>query len=275
MKYATKTAAIALTFLGCRSAVAQTVQFVPVENHELSIEDMLGIRYYRTAPNTAGCSCTCEIPGLTVLRPDALPTLTTDTHPELLIYLPEMSHTSRTDEVWAEFALFQQEILNESLVDGDRPFLTSYVVELSLPESSGVIRLTLPEEMPALALNETYDWSFALLCDRNDFSVSLSLSGQIQRVAPPPELNSALSTTPLSQAVLFAKHGIWTDAAAILYEQRQANLHDPVWNAEWRSLLHSVGQEEFAAYPLIASPTVSHLLCTSDPSDTIEDCWFY
>lgn len=155
--------------------------------------------------------------------------LTTASHPTLLAYVPETSAET-------VFLTLQDE-------NGEEVYQTV----LPLGSQSGVVSLDIPQESPALEMQTTYKWSFALMCNNKLRPDSPVISGYIKRVQPETELIAQLEgATPEEMAAIYGKSGIWYETVAILAQLREAEPQNRELINAWNSILNSVGLEKFA-----------------------------
>lgn len=127
-----------------------------------------------------------------------------------------------------------------------------YQTILPVPDRSGIISIQLPEAAPGLEVGQSYKWSFVIMCDDTLRPDSPLVEGYIQRIQPESALGERLeSSSPLEQAALYAKSGIWHDTLAILAQLKQSQPNDSALAANWEELLTSVGLEQIVAQPLI------------------------
>ena len=117
--------------------------------------------------------------------------------------------------------------------------------EVSLTGEAGVIQVSLSEKT-TLQANKKYFWEFAIVCDANDRTKDQFVQGELQRVQLNSEIKNALKqATPLKQAELYAKAGIWQETLTTAAQLRSS---DP---KTWEDLLRSVGLKEIAKEPFI------------------------
>lgn len=120
---------------------------------------------------------------------------------------------------------------------------------LTLPGKPGVMQV-----QPVLALDpgQDYNWSFTLICDSNDPSSFVSVSGTIERV----ELNTAMATklqsqNPQERLGAAVDAGLWYETLTILAELQQTNPVNSMAQTEWQGILTAVGLEAIAQEPLL------------------------
>lgn len=166
---------------------------------------------------------------LTALMPNNNVGTTIADSPTLFFYVPKFSSKN------AEFLLVDE--------NGDDVYQT----KVNLPASSGVMRISLPEQTsdgkPLLEAGKNYSWAFSIVCDAKDRTRDLITEGRVRRVPLNTELATALKTVnsdALKQAEIYAKAGIWQETLELAASIRQSNPQ------VWRDLLKSVGLEKLA-----------------------------
>ena len=157
---------------------------------------------------------------LTALIPQSGLGLTVASHPTLLVYVPPTTATQ------AHLAL------------RDAEHRGLYQSRIQIPESGGIISITLPADSPPLAVDETYHWSLALLCQPTQTDMPIT-HGQIRRVAL-SNGGVALDQQPLlSQAVAYGRSGVWHDMLTRLATLRQTQPENMAIQANWAELLQT------------------------------------
>lgn len=150
---------------------------------------------------------------------------TISTNPKFFLYVPE--HKAKL----AEFEV------------KDKSGKSLYSTELNISTTSGIVKLTLPENV-SLKTNKEYTWTFAIVCDPLDRGTDNLVQGTIKKVEISSELeNSLKNATLLEQAKIYAKAKIWHDTIATVADLRTSN------PKEWEELLRSVELEEIASEP--------------------------
>ena len=144
-----------------------------------------------------GCASNTDVP-LTVLAPIKHVGQTASVRPTFAWFVPD------TKSFPLEFKLFE--------VTGNNSF--KLVEKLDLQSSSGIMKLSLPEDKPGLAVGQRYLWQIALKCDSNYPSTWVVARAQIEVVEMPPNLKTVLSTTKNSQEIteVYARASLWYDA---------------------------------------------------------------
>lgn len=155
--------------------------------------------------------------------------LTTDSNPSWLVYIDNTA--------------VNQLFLHVS----DREGSYDYQTILPIEEESGILKISLPEEAPELALDTPYQWSLAIICGETLRPDDPYVQGTIQRVAPLEEIE----VSEMEQVAQFAEQGIWYDAIDTLASMRQSNPDNAELQSAWTALLENVGLEELAAAPLL------------------------
>ncbi|MBD2020865.1 DUF928 domain-containing protein [Leptolyngbya sp. FACHB-36] len=106
----------------------------------------------------------------------------------------------------------------------------------------GVFSLTLPNTAQPLQAGG-YRWALSISCSADVPDRPISISGRIQRILPQSLLQQQLrqAKTPLEQAAVYAKGGIWYDALTTLGTPRcRSSLPNSALAAAWTDLLQQV-----------------------------------
>lgn len=179
----------------------------------------------------------------TALMPNSNLGLTYSPHPTLFFYVP-----NETVDFPVELILLDER--NEIV----------YQTAGRLPNQAGITSFTFPPSV-TLEPGQAYHWMFVILLDPYESFGGVDLYGWIEILA-----DSAVSrfeaSAPESRPASYAESGIWLDAIATLVALRQANPEDENLQAQWVTLLDSVGLGEIASEPLLNSS-----LITSEVSD--------
>lgn len=161
--------------------------------------------------------------------------LTLAAHPTIFIYVPENGAKA------AEFIL----------VDSDNKILYENIV--LLPDTAGVIDVTIPTNAPELKIGKNYNWTFALICEST--SPEAFVKGSIQRINPTPDLAKNLQQTPESDRwLIYSQAGIWHETLLTLAQQVRSHPNDTKITSQWKNLLNSVGLSNVATEPLKQLP---------------------
>lgn len=134
-----------------------------------------------------------------------------------------------------------------------------YSNNFDIPTESGVIGFDLPEDAPALVVNEGYHWEFSIsyvnVVSHTPLNVTLHseiVSGYVKRVTLSADLDKQLNMAPpLERASLYAKSGIWLDTVRTLAKLRLTQPQNRELIQEWRELLKSVELVKIAEQPLV------------------------
>ena len=190
---------------------------------------------------------------LTALTTPDPVSITTADRPTLMFYVPKMASENNVEFV---------------LRDGNDDLV--YETTFLLNSDAGLVSVDTAEaaDMPALSLNEDYQWYFSIVPDSDDRANDVVVHGGIRRVdqgdwlAQQPvdadltaDLTEQLETaSPLMQArVLYQQANLWHDAALMLNKMRQAEPENDAIATEWTQLLESAG---LANVLQASSPTV-------------------
>ncbi len=103
---------------------------------------------------------------------------------------------------------------------------------------SGIMTLKLPQDRPALFLNQKYRWSVSLLCYPNRPSANIFAQAWIKRVTQTP---SQILGSEGERAVQLARRGLWYDALEEMLQARTSQPTDPAIAENFLSLLQQAG----------------------------------
>lgn len=144
-----------------------------------------------------GCASNTGVP-LTVLAPIKHVGQTASVRPTFAWFVPD------TKPFPLEFKLFE--------LTGNNSF--KLVEKLDLQSSSGIMKLSLPEDKAGLVVGQRYLWQIALKCDLNHPSTWVVARAQIEVVEMLPNLKTVLSTTknPIEITEVYARASLWYDA---------------------------------------------------------------
>jgi hypothetical protein len=176
------------------------------------------------------CFFNAKQPTLTPLIPDNNVGLTLLQHPTIFVHVPATSSGQA-------FFSFQNQ-------NGDLHYQTT----LSLPKSSGVISISLPEIAPPLIINTKYQWSLVLICGQQLEPDDPQVTGWIQRVEPVAQLQELEISH--ESVCLLSQQGIWYDLLHHLAQLRKAQPDNPFLVEHWEQLLILKGLEKIATQPL-------------------------
>lgn len=175
---------------------------------------------------TRGDSCVLEkTMGLTALMPLDNVGTTVATEPTLFFYVPQNTAES------AELIVIDQE---------DE---TVYSKTFEDPIPKGIVKVNLPKNA-GLSPGQEYIWQFSLVCDSSDRAADRFVQGILMPVELTSELQKELQgASPIEQAQLYAKAGIWNETLITLADLRNSN------PKEWEELLNSVGLKDISSEP--------------------------
>ncbi len=183
----------------------------------------------RTTPggglNPTDSSCNQVGETLRALIPVKNPVRTTEAYPTFLFFSP-----LGADQI--EYGEF-------SLLPWPREEQRHYRVRFTLPESPGIVSITLPN-LPEHELSEDqpYRWYFQIYCkDSQESQPDLTINGIVQRVALTPER---------AQQIQSASPDIWYDTLAHIAEQLQQSPQNTRLKNTWQTLLQTIEAENLA-----------------------------
>jgi hypothetical protein len=181
-----------------------------------------------------------------VLMPKGRVSLTSLSHPSLLIFLPETVPPTMTLKIRGE--------------DQTNTF------KLKIPKGAGIYALNLSElpNFPPLKQNMLYKWQLELNCEFQDALDRPSpltsdgnpmVQGYIERIAPDPMLANMLKdSTREGRIEILAQEGIWYDTVSLLFEALIENPEDQILKKVWADIL-----SEPILEPVINQPLRSRL----------------
>ncbi|NEQ39704.1 MAG: DUF928 domain-containing protein [Okeania sp. SIO3I5] len=164
---------------------------------------------------------------LTAVMPKNNIGTTVSPNPTVYLYVPKTSKQN------AEFVVYDK---------SDRTGKPIYTSNISLPESSGIVKVSLPKTVE-LQPNNTYIWHFGIICDPNKPSLNYYLNGWLKRTSLTPKIEAKLKELeekPLEQAKLYAESSVWNETITTLEKSRVT------YPNAWKELLQSVGLEKIA-----------------------------
>jgi hypothetical protein len=183
-------------------------------------------------------SVTALVPGEgTVNESISFSALTVSEYPTFWVYLPDFPTNLRS----GEFILQDEKGKN------------IYKTPLTLPEKSGVIGISLPQNPQyALKQDNKYQWYFKVYCgEPENTSDYYYVKAWVQKVALTPNLESQLKAAKPGEYIAYAVNQIWQDALTNLADMRRTNSGSSVLAQDWIGLLKAVGLEEFATAPIV------------------------
>jgi Domain of Unknown Function (DUF928) len=236
------TCALATTLISVSLAdLASAQKFVPKSR---------GIPGRREGGGTRG-ACTDKARQLTAIVPMEMGE-TVSEYPSFSWALPETEATS------AEFILID-------------PTTNTEIYQTSFPITgqAGIITIAIPKEttIRPLTIGKTYKWQFAVVCDKPESSIesmgdnshNATTEGMIRRVEVSDVLQQQLKgKSPAEQAGIYAREGIWFDAAQIYTQLQREQPKNPNVQQAWRVFLESVELNHVARealFPMAASHT--------------------
>lgn len=206
----------------------------------------LGIPGDRTGAGRRGCmtsdrnlaynskQLTALVPITASARSKVVWGLTTATHPTFLFYVPY-----RAQDVHS--AKFVLRTTDDQLV---------YQTRVTLPQSPGVISLSLPQSVTALAEGKPYHWYFNIYCAERKPPTAV-VHGWVQRKTVTLTLQQQLAqATPQGRSELYFANGIWYDAVTTLADLHHRNPNDIRLAQQWAEVLEFVGLDAIASEPI-------------------------
>jgi hypothetical protein len=149
----------------------------------------------------------------------------------------------------------------------------TYRQVLEIGKTPGIISFSLPESAPPLKVGEQYQWSVAAICQPEDRLQDVVAFGQLQRVAPSPQLQQQLTKaeSPIEKAQAYADNGIWHETIEIVAKQKRQQPENQALQKAWSHLLQqdTVSLAYIAQQPFVdccVSPQATQSSSTSEAS---------
>lgn len=121
-----------------------------------------------------------------------------------------------------------------------------YQTDVTLPQTPGVVSLSLPRTVAPRLIGKRYHWFLKIYCKGQ--KPPTFVEGWIQRNSLNPVLKSQLEkATPRSRVALYAANGIWFEALSTAGYLRRRDPKD----TSWMALLRAVGLNDLANEPIL------------------------
>ncbi|AFY89176.1 protein of unknown function DUF928 [Chroococcidiopsis thermalis PCC 7203] len=121
-----------------------------------------------------------------------------------------------------------------------------YQTDVALPQTRGIISLSLPKTAPPLSVGRQYRWFLKIYCREQE--PPAFVDGWIQINPLDPTLKEQLEkATPRDRVALYAVNGLWFDALTVAAQLRRRNPNNP----SWAELLQVIGLNELAIEPIV------------------------
>ena len=120
---------------------------------------------------------------------------------------------------------------------------------LSPPIEAGIHKLELAKHGVRLEPGVPYQWFVAVVVDATQRSGDIVAGGEVQRMAPPPDMVKELERSGAAgAAAVYARAGYWYDALEALSARVDGAPGDPEPRAQRAALLEQAGLVEAASY---------------------------
>lgn len=173
---------------------------------------------------------TCSSNDLTPLIPPEQVGRTGKVRPEILLYVPA--------------AVPRQAVFVIQAVDD-----FYHAVPLRLPETTGIVSVPLPAEIPDLIAGQQYQWSFVFICHDEIRPDSPIVSGWIDTQ---DSLDSAATdVSSLAQAARYRDNALWYDMISMLAELKLGHPEDDAVHHAWLNVLERHHLEDLASEPIV------------------------
>lgn len=173
----------------------------------------------RVGGGTRSEQCLADNQALIALNPENNLGITAKSNPTLYFSIPALNQARE-----AEFVLTdsQGKLIHSTLV--------------TVAQKPQLLSIQLPED--AIATEQNYQWSFSLMCNPQDYTQDVILTGWLQRV----EMEAELTTTAnqLEKVMALKQQELWLDAIAMLIELRQAQPENGEIEQQWQQALQQL-----------------------------------
>ncbi|HEY9616152.1 MAG TPA: DUF928 domain-containing protein [Microcoleaceae cyanobacterium] len=116
---------------------------------------------------------------------------------------------------------------------------SAYETTLTTNKAQELVGVQLPSN--TVKAGQDYQWYFSVVCDPEDSSQNLVLSGWLRRVSAQITVQTGTDVeTKLKLAQAYAGAGLWSDQIATLAELRQTNPHNEQVRGQWQQLLKTL-----------------------------------
>ena len=123
---------------------------------------------------------------------------------------------------------------------------------LSVPQQGGILKITLPESVAPLDLNQSYEWGIVLMCGGKIRPDSPFASGWIQRIQLAAKVNLSLQKqSAMEKAATYGASGIWYDMISTIAELKQQKPQNPTITENWTQILKSAGLTKITAATIV------------------------
>ncbi|NEQ56941.1 MAG: DUF928 domain-containing protein [Moorea sp. SIO4A1] len=192
---------------------------------------------------SAGTRRDCPFEEFIALVPGTNFGLTTSERPTFWFYVPD----SNKPKLQAEFWLRNKEHKDV------------YKETFRLQNTPGIVKITLPETVLPLVVEDLYRWRFSVICNPGEKRYKAFVYGGVERISITSDLEKQLEGTNSRERIaVYAQQGLWFDALTTLGELRLANPQDKRLAQDWADLLEQVGLKEIESQPLVDCCTVEN-----------------
>lgn len=215
-----------------------TIRFIPAnsENHDTSPPE-------GDAPQSRGDCIVKQPPMIRLVGRESLH-LTVSSYPTFWVYVPYTAEEAPSGEFSLEDRAGTEVI---------------WETEFQLPNTPGVVSITLPSDEPGLEIDTTYRWYFKLKCPTtngsNQNTSPAFVTGLVQRDLRSnieSQLNN-VSTPSLERVEIYAENKIWYETINELANLRLRDRENSLFEEEWVNLLNSQGLGQIAEEPIVGN----------------------
>lgn len=155
--------------------------------------------------------------------------------------LPYLERTLAAYPTWYFYVPYQPRLgrqIEFVLLDIDENILYQQIFTLS--NTPGILRISLPDHISGLKINQAYRWVFSIVCNPSNRSGDATVNGWIERVESTALIPNFETVDIRKRYLLYANSLFWFDAINELVSLRETYPKDPELEAAWNSLLKTL-----------------------------------
>lgn len=156
--------------------------------------------------------------------------------------LPYFEKTLAAYPTWYFYVPYQPQLgrqIEFVLLDANENIL--YQQTFPLSNTPGILRVSLPNHISGLEINQAYRWVFSVVCNPSNRSGDATVNGWIERVPSTAIISNSETVGVRERYLLYADSLLWFDAIDELVSLRKTYPKDPELEEVWNALLETLG----------------------------------